>query len=89
MEKLFKITAETGLHARPATVLVNEAVRFDSEVYLSVNDKEVNMKSIMGVMSLGIYSGEVIKVTAEGDDAEEALTAITKIIVGQKLGKEI
>ena len=57
MEKIFKITDETGLHARPATVLVNTASKFNSEISLTYRDKKVNLKSIMGVMSLGIQQG--------------------------------
>src|SRR5690625_5833257 len=53
-EQTFKITADTGVHARPATLLVNKAGQFESEVEMSYNDKTVNLKSIMGVMSLGI-----------------------------------
>lgn len=89
MERTFKITSENGLHARPATLLVNEAVKHEAELILEVDGKQVNMKSIMGVMSLGVYQDEKIIVIADGDDAEEALEAIKKVIVTQKLGREI
>lgn len=89
MEKIFKITSETGLHARPATILVNGAVRYRSELILESQGKQVNLKSIMGVMSLGVYSGETITIIAEGEDAEEALTGIAYVITSQKLGKEL
>lgn len=52
MEKIFTITDETGLHARPATVLVNTASKYSAEITLTYRDKKVNLKSIMGVMSL-------------------------------------
>lgn len=89
MEKRFKITAENGLHARPATLLVNQAVKYKSELILEVNGKQVNMKSIMGVMSLGVYCGETIVVYANGADAEEALNGILTLLVNNKLGREI
>ncbi len=88
MEKTFLITAEAGIHARPATNLVGEANRFNSTLFVKLGDREVNLKSIMGVMSLGINNGSIVKVTANGDDQEEALEAISSIIYQLKLGKE-
>lgn len=79
-EKTFTITAETGVHARPATLLVNKAGQYESEVEVSYNDKTVNLKSIMGVMSLGIPKGAEIKVTATGGDEEDALNGVAEII---------
>ena len=57
VKKSFKITNETGIHARPATTLVNCCMEFDSKITLQALKTEVDFKSIMGVMSLGIYSG--------------------------------
>ena len=55
MEKRdFTITAEAGIHARPATILVQTASKFTSDISLAYNGKSVNLKSIMGVMSLGV-----------------------------------
>jgi len=87
MEKLFTITDETGLHARPATMLVNTASKFTSEILLTYRDKKVNLKSIMGVMSLGIQKDAEITISAEGEDAEAAITAITETITTQGLGE--
>ena len=67
VKKSFKITCETGIHARPATTLVNVVMGFKSDVTLCALKKEVDFKSIMGVMSLGIYSGTIIEVKAEGE----------------------
>ncbi len=88
MEKTFLITAEAGIHARPATNLVGEANRFNSNLLIKLGDREVNLKSIMGVMSLGINNGSIVKITADGDDASDALDAIGNIIYQLKLGKE-
>lgn len=87
--KKFKVTAESGIHARPATILVNVAVKFKSELTLAHESKIVNLKSIMGVMSLGVYNGEVITITADGDDEEAAVNAISDSFFEMHLGKEI
>ncbi|MBP0724710.1 phosphocarrier protein HPr [Bacillus sp. RG28] len=87
MEKTFKVTAESGIHARPATLLVNVAGKFSSDINLEYNGKTVNLKSIMGVMSLGIQQGSDIKVVANGDDAEQALTAIEDTMKKEGLGE--
>lgn len=77
MEKReFHIIAETGIHARPATLLVQTASKFNSDINLEYNGKSVNLKSIMGVMSLGVGQGADVTVTADGDDAKEAIEAI-------------
>lgn len=78
--KTFTITADSGVHARPATLLVNKAGQYNSDIQIGYKDKKVNLKSIMGVMSLGIPKGAEIKITAEGDDADEALEGITAVI---------
>jgi phosphocarrier protein HPr len=79
-EQSFNITADTGVHARPATLLVNKAGQYQSEIELTYNDKTVNLKSIMGVMSLGIPKGADIKITANGSDEEEAIQGISEVI---------
>ncbi len=82
VEKKFLITDETGIHARPATQLVNCAGQYHSELKLIYNEKAVNLKSIMGVMSLGISKGAEIIIHAEGSDEAEALNSIEEVIKG-------
>lgn len=78
MEKRdFKIVAETGIHARPATLLVQAASKFGSDINLEYNGKSVNLKSIMGVMSLGVGQGADVTISAEGDDEKDAIAAIS------------
>ena len=89
VKKSFKITSETGIHARPATTLVNLVMNFKSDITISALKKEVDFKSIMGVMSLGIYSGTIIEVKAEGEDEKDAIKAVAEKIVSLGLGKEI
>jgi phosphocarrier protein HPr len=79
-EQTFTITADTGVHARPATLLVNKAGQYQSEVELTYNEKKVNLKSIMGVMSLGIPKGAEIIVSANGNDEDEAIQGIAEVI---------
>lgn len=85
--KTFTVTSEAGIHARPATSLVQTATKFSSQINLLHGGKTINLKSIMAVMSLGIQQGAEIQVTAEGVDAEEALAAITETIQTEGLGE--
>jgi phosphocarrier protein HPr len=87
VEKVFKITSESGLHARPATILVNTVSGFESDIQLHFKDRAVNLKSIMGVMSLGIPSGSEIKITAEGSDADQVIVAIETALKTEGLGE--
>lgn len=80
VEKTLTIKNETGLHARPASQLVNKAGDFDSKIEVVTDNKEVNAKSIMGIMSLGISKGDQITLKAEGDDAETAIEVLTNFI---------
>ena len=89
LRKSFRITSETGIHARPATQLVNAAMKYSCDITLTALKKTVDFKSIMGVMSLGVYSGTTIEVIADGVDEKEAIEAIKDKILELKLGKEI
>ncbi len=87
-EKLtFVVSDPVGLHARPATILVNQASKFTSDIKLVYNEKEVNLKSIMGVMSLGVPSKATVEIVADGDDAADALASIAKVIKEQKVAE--
>ncbi|HET7626974.1 MAG TPA: phosphocarrier protein HPr [Bacillales bacterium] len=86
-KKTFKITHETGLHARPATAVVNQAGKYQSEIELEYNGKTVDLKSIMGVMSLGISKGSVVTISAEGNDAESAIDGLSKVITDEQIGE--
>ena len=80
VEKTFIIIDQSGIHARPATTIVQAASPFAAAVNLEYNGKSVNLKSIMGVMSLGIPKDATIKITAEGADEERALAAIEEAV---------
>ena len=79
-KKAIQIKLETGLEARPVAMLVQVASQFESTVYINADDKKVNAKSIMGMMSLGLARGDDIIVTAEGKDEEAAIEEIEKFL---------
>ncbi len=79
------IVDPVGLHARPATVAVNAASKFKCEVKVSFKGRSVNMKSIMGVMSLGIPTQSEVTISCEGDDEELAITTIEEVLRTQKV----
>ncbi|MGG0921783.1 phosphocarrier protein HPr [Leuconostoc suionicum] len=85
--KDFHIIAETGIHARPATLLVRAASKFASDVTLSYQGKDVNLKSIMGVMSLGVGQGADVTIKTEGADEEAAMTTIAEAMATEGLAE--
>ena len=84
-KKSFNVVADTGIHARPATLLVQTASKFASDINLEYKGKSVNLKSIMGVMSLGVGHGADVTISAEGADEKEAIAAITETMVKEGL----
>lgn len=71
---------EVGLHARPAALFVQAANKFLSDIYIELNGKKVNGKSIMGVMSLGVFQGEEITIIARGEDEKEAVEELAELL---------
>ncbi|WP_211654216.1 HPr family phosphocarrier protein [Planococcus alpniumensis] len=82
-KKQFFITAEEGLHARPAAALVSEANRFQSELSLEFKNRTVNLKSILGVMGLGIPTRSTVTIHADGEDAQQAILGTTALLEAQ------
>lgn len=74
------IELESGLEARPAAMLVQVASQYDSSIYVECDSRRVNAKSIMGMMTLGLASGEQVVVTADGNDEEKAVEGIEKYL---------
>ena len=74
-----------GLHARPATVAVNAASKFKCDVKVTFKERSVNMKSIMGVMSLGIPTQSEIKISCDGEGEDDAIVAIENTLREQKV----
>lgn len=83
ISKEITIRLENGLEARPVAMLVQVASQYDSSVYLEAGEKKVNAKSIMGMMSLGLDTGEKVTVIVEGSDEEAALEGIEKYLSGK------
>lgn len=79
-EARLKLKNEEGLHARAAALFVRRANRHASDITVIVDEGEVNGKSIIGLMSLGIYCGQEIVLQAQGSDEDEAIRDLTKLI---------
>lgn len=80
VEKQVKVQLKTGLQARQAALFVQEANRYNSDVYLEKENKKVNAKSIMGIMSLAIGKGITVTISADGSDEDSAVAALTDLI---------
>ena len=81
-KRAVEIKLQSGLEARPIAMLVQVASKYDSTVYLEADDKKVNAKSIMGMMTLGLNTGETVVVLADGADEAEAVSDIEKYLCG-------
>jgi len=79
-EIILKIQHEAGLHARPASLLVQTANRFQSEISITYNNKRVNGKSILNVLTLGVHRNAVIIIQAQGEDADQAISALKYLV---------
>ena len=80
VSKEILVKSSTGLHARPATLLVKKASSFKSDIYIDFNGKKANVKSLIGVLSLGVTKNSSITLTVNGNDEVYALEEITKLI---------
>ncbi|MCH5253199.1 MAG: HPr family phosphocarrier protein [Lachnospiraceae bacterium] len=78
-----QIQLENGLEARPVALLVQEASKYESRIYIQSGDRKVNAKSIMGMMTLGLESGEALMVSAEGSDEQAAVEGIEHFLSGK------
>ncbi len=78
--KKILIKIPTGLEARPVALLVQVASQYESSIYVECDEKRVNAKSIMGMMSLGLAAGEEVTVSADGPDEEVAMENIEKYL---------
>ena len=74
------IDNQVGLHARPATFFIQKANEFKSSIWVEKEDRRVNAKSLLGVLSLGIVKGTAITLIADGTDEEEAISTLAELI---------
>lgn len=80
VERKVTVQNKTGLHARPAALFVQKANQFKSDIHIIKDSKDISAKSIMGVMSLGVGQGTEILITAQGEDAQQAVDALVELI---------
>ena len=80
LEAQLTLTNPAGLHARPASLFVQTAGRFQSTIQVGLRGKQVNALSITAVLSLGVRQGDTITVRASGDDAQAALDALSELV---------
>lgn len=80
VEKQVEVQLKSGLQARQAALFVQEANRYNADVYLEKDEKKVNAKSIMGIMSLAISKGTNVIISADGSDEEKAVDALSSLI---------
>ena len=71
---------QVGLHARPATFFIQKANVFKSSIWIEKEERRVNAKSLLGILSLGIVGGTQIRIIADGADEQEAVTALTELV---------
>jgi len=79
-EATVQVVNRAGLHARPAALLVKTAGAYKSAIHVEKEGLQVNCKSIMGVLMLAAEQGSTLRFTAVGEDAEEALQALTEVV---------
>jgi catabolite repression HPr-like protein len=77
------VKLQSGAGARPVALLVQEASKYDSIIYIQADGRKVNAKSIMGMMSLGLQTGLELEVSAEGADEQEAVEGIDCFLSGK------
>lgn len=82
-----EVQNKTGLHARPAAIFVQTAAKFKSDITVEKDSKKVNAKSILSLLSAGISKGSTIKITAVGEDENQAVAALIELIKS-KFGEE-
>ena len=71
---------QVGLHARPATFFIQRANEFKSSIWVEKDERKVNAKSLLGVLSLGIVGGATIKIIVDGSDEKDALDALVSLV---------
>ena len=71
---------QVGLHARPATFFIQKANEFKSSIWIEKEDRRVNAKSLLGILSLGIVGGTTVKVIADGADEKAAVDALIELV---------
>lgn len=71
---------QVGLHARPATFFIQKANEFKSSIWIEKEERRVNAKSLLGILSLGIVGGTDIRIIADGSDEQQAVEALIELV---------
>ena len=71
---------QVGLHARPATFFIQKANEYKSSIWVEKEERRVNAKSLLGILSLGIVEGSAIKILADGSDEEQAVNSLVRLV---------
>ena len=74
------INNQVGLHARPATFFIQKANEFKCSIWVETEERRVNAKSLLGVLSLGIVKGTAVNIIADGSDEEEAISTLAALV---------
>jgi phosphotransferase system HPr (HPr) family protein len=80
VEKKVIVTHKVGLHARPASIFVQTAAKFASDITVACEDRTANAKSILTILTLGAHKGTEITISADGADAEEAVNTLVELV---------
>ena len=85
--KEITVTNQVGLYARPATFFIQKANEFKSGIWVEKDERRVNAKSLLGVLSLGIVKGTTITLIADGSDEKEAVEALAELVRSGDFGE--
>ena len=80
VSKEIVVQNQVGLHARPATFFIQKANEFSASIWISKDERKVNAKSLLGVLSLGITRGTAVTLTADGADEEAAIEGLVNLV---------
>lgn len=87
LKETIVVGLKSGLEARPAALFVQIASKYESHISILLTDKQVNAKSIMGMMSLGAIKGQEITLLVDGEDEEEAMKALSNFMTSEQVSE--
>ena len=79
------VSNAVGLHARPATFFIQKSNEYESSIWVEVDESRVNAKSLLGVLSMGILQGTVIRLMADGPDEKEAIEGLCEVLADKRV----
>ncbi|MBQ3407890.1 MAG: HPr family phosphocarrier protein [Clostridia bacterium] len=88
-EEIIKVKVPNGLHGRNLSILIDSAMRFESAIWIGKDGRQVNAKSLMGMLTLHVMYGDEIEIMADGSDSNEAVELIAELIRTNFLDKSV